>query len=411
MEHTTTHRTHRDHRKKPFTILLAIILVLTLVLGTGCATYDRFRASLAQTESEVNEVVRIGVYEPLSGVDEKAASLEILGIELAHQQMPEILGKPIELVYMDNGSDPEKAQTAAKELVNQKVSVVLGSYGSTLSIAGGQVFRDAKLPAIAITSTNPLVTAANDYYVRVCFVDSFQAIAMAKYAVETLSASNTAVIANEDDDYSITLSKVFREKVASLQGIDPDSVSAYEYSKNNSNLGTILDAMKEAAPQVIYLPVAYEDAAKIINQARSKGIKATFLGVEEWEQQEFLAKGGPAVAGVVFPSFFDSTTMLTPATQQLVDAYYQQFESWEVPSEVAHGFDAYLLAVDAIRRAETSVNTEAIHKAIADTKAFQGATGEITLFGTRGDPIKSVVIKTVTDGAFAYLSTAVPVWK
>ena len=117
------------------------------------------------------------------------------------------------------------------------------------------------------------------------------------------------------------------------------------------------------------------------------------------------------MAGVVFPSFFDSTTMLTPATQQLVDAYYQRFESWDVPSEVAHGFDAYLLAVDAIRRAETSVNTEAIHKAIADTKAFQGATGEITLFGTKGDPIKSVVIKTVKDGAFAYLSTAVPVWK
>ena len=82
-----------------------------------------------------------------------------------------------------------------------------------------------------------------------------------------------------------------------------------------------------------------------------------------------------------------------------------------MPSEVALGFDAYLLAVDAIRRAETSVDTELIHTAIAKTMAFQGATGEITLLGTKGDPVKSVIIKTVRNGAFAYLSTAVPVWK
>lgn len=386
-------------------------MVLVMIMGSGCATYDRFRASLAQTDQAAADVVRIGIFEPLSGADEEAASLEILGIELAHQLQQEVLGKPIELVYMDNGSDPETAETAARELVNQKVSVVLGSYGSTLSIAGGQVFRDAKLPAIAITSTNPLVTAANDYYVRVCFVDSFQAVAMAKYAVETLSAENAAAIIDRDDDYSVTLSKVFGEKAASLLGVDPASISVFEYDKNSRDFDKILDTVKEAAPPVVYLPVGHEDAAKIVSKARSKGIQATFLGIEEWEKKEFLSKGGSAVSGVVFPTYFDSATILTPATQQLVDAYYEKYESWEVPSEVAHGFDAYLLAVDAIRRAETSVNTELIHEAIADTMAFQGATGEITLLGTKGDPVKSVVIKTVKDGAFAYLTTAVPVWK
>ena len=96
------------------------------------------------------------------------------------------------------------------------------------------------------------------------------------------------------------------------------------------------------------------------------------------------------------------------------------------------GFDAYLLAVDAIERQQ--VNNEAavsssattvlenisigavkaekipsLRDVLQSTKKFMGATGSLS-FGTNGDPIKPVVFMTVKNGKFLYKYTAIPEW-
>lgn len=59
---------------------------------------------------------------------------------------------------------------------------ILGSWGSSLSIAAGDVVKTNQIPAVALSATNPQVTAGNDYYFRVCFLDPFQGTVMANYA-------------------------------------------------------------------------------------------------------------------------------------------------------------------------------------------------------------------------------------
>ncbi|MDD4565364.1 MAG: ABC transporter substrate-binding protein, partial [Eubacteriales bacterium] len=175
-------------------IAIRVILILMITtLFSGCTTFDNFQETFLGTGEEKNEKIRIGVFEPLSGSDKENGKLELQGIELAHEMFPRVLGKEVELVYADNKSDVDVAASVAEDLVEKKVSAVLGSYGSILSLVGGEYFTEAKIPAIAITSANPLVTSS-EYYFRTCFVESFQGIALAKYAVEQLGTSTAAIL-------------------------------------------------------------------------------------------------------------------------------------------------------------------------------------------------------------------------
>ena len=67
------------------------------------------------------------------------------------------------------------------------------SYTHLYSLVAGKYIEEAEIPAIAITNKNPLVTSNNPFYFRVCFIDSYQGVALAKYAVSSLGASSAAV--------------------------------------------------------------------------------------------------------------------------------------------------------------------------------------------------------------------------
>ena len=111
--------------------------------------------------------MRIGVFEPSTGDSASGGKKEILGMQYANSETPtvEVGGKTynVELVMADNGSSADKAPSAASELVGKDVALVLGSYGSGVSMAGGPKFEEAGLAAIGVTCTNPNVTAGNDY--------------------------------------------------------------------------------------------------------------------------------------------------------------------------------------------------------------------------------------------------------
>ena len=125
----------------------------------------------------------------------------------------------VELVYADNGSSADKAPSAAQQLVSEGVSVVLGSYGSGVSIAAGsQYFADAGIPAIGVTCTNPQVTAGNTHYFRICFLDPFQGTVLANYAYSELGAKTAYCLAELGNDYDVGLCHYFQQAFEALGG-------------------------------------------------------------------------------------------------------------------------------------------------------------------------------------------------
>lgn len=397
-------------KKQRLTALFIALMILSATLFSGCTTLENFKSAFLNPDGEETDIVRIGVFEPLSGAEKEHGELELQGIELAHEMFPEAIGKKIELVYSDNKSDVDVAATAAKSLIEKKVSVILGSYGDTLSLVGSEYFAKAKIPAIAITAANPLVTSS-DYYFRTCFVESFQGVALAKYAVQQVGTSTAAIFRDAEDDYAAAVSQTFSDKMVQLTGDPYAIVKVIEYTSKKDDFRPQLQQVKDSGATVVLLASKNNDAVRIMKQAKSMGLSLMFLGTDNWENEDFLKDGGAALEGAAFATYFDPEAAITQNTEVFLKAYREKYgEDAEPPSDVALGFDAYMLAVNAINVAGTSVNTQLIRDQLAATRNFPGASGNIS-FDENGDPIKSVAIKTITNGKFVHIYTVEPTWQ
>jgi len=394
---------------KKVTFLLVLVLILSLAL-TACsapaAEAPAGEEPAAEEPAAETEEVVFGVFEPLTGAYAAGGAMELEGIELAQELYPEVLGMPIRVVVVDNKSDKVESANAATKLVDQeKVNVVLGSWGSSFSMAAGPIVEEAGVPAIGTSCTNPLVTLGNDYYFRVTFIDSFQGVVMANYAYDVLGAEKVVIVQDISNDYAVGLAKFFKDEFVRLTGDEESIMSIANYNTGDQDFSAQLTNIKAMNPDAIFAPGGYSETAMLVKQAKELGLETPFLGGDAWEAAEFLEIGGDAVNGVVFSTFFDAAAPLTPESEIFINAYREKYG--EDPASVtALAYDAYILAIDAIERAG-STDPEAIRDALAETVGFDGAAGVVTL-DANGDAIKNAVIKTVENGEFTYLTTISP---
>lgn len=391
------------------TLTLAAIMAAGATLA-GCskqpAATSADSGSSAPAATANADVIKIGVFEPLTGANGAGGLEEYEGVKLANKLYPEVLGKKVELVVADNKSDKVEAANAATVLAQkEKVNAVLGSWGSSLSMAGGPIFAEAKIPAVAISATNPNVTKGNEYYFRVAFLDSFQGTAGAAYALDTLKAKKVAIIREVSNDYSVGLAKFFVDHFVKATGDANAVVATADYNTGDQDFTAQLTNIKTANPDVIFAPGNYTESALIIKQARALGITAPFIGTDTWDIDAFLQVGGPAVEGAVLSTFFANDVPINKTSEDFLKAYRDEFKK-EPSAYAALGFDAYRVILDAITRAN-SADPEKIREMLTQTKGFEGAAGEITINANR-DADKPAVFKQVKDGKFVFLSTVKP---
>lgn len=376
-----------------FKKLLSVMAVSALAMGlfTGCG---------GEEKAADQNVVKVGVFLPLTGDNAAGGELELRGIKLANQLHPEVLGKKVELVVADNKSDKAEAASVAARLIEKdKVSVLVGSYGSSLSMAAGNIVKENKVPAVGTSCTNPQVTANNDYYFRACFIDPFQGKVMAEYAHQN-GFKKVAIVQEVSNDYSVGLAKFFREEFVKLTGDENSIVDVANYQTGDKDFTAILTNIKALNPDAVFAPGNFTESALLVKQARQLGIDAQFMGGDTWETQEFIDVGGKDVEGVALSTAFDREKASTEEAKKFLDAYTKEYKG-EPSALTAMAYDAYLIAVSGIEKAGTATDTVKIRDAIAATKDLECVTGMTTL-DENGDPIKGVVIKTVKDGKFTF---------
>jgi branched-chain amino acid transport system substrate-binding protein len=387
--------------KKNISMLLVVFLVLSLAL-TGCGSNETAKDSA----SPADDVIRIGVFEPITGANAAGGALEVEGAKLANKLYPEVLGKKVELVIVDNKSDKVEAASAAARLVDrEKVVAIIGSWGSSLSMAAGDIVKNAQVPAVAASATNPLVTLGNDYYFRVCFLDPFQGTVMANYAYNKLGAKKVAIIQEVSNDYAVGLAKFFKDSFVELTGDSNAIVEISNYNTGDQDFSSQLLNISAKKPDIIFAPGNFTESALIIKQAKQLGIEIPFIGGDTWETPEFIDIGQESVEGAVFSTFFTSEVPITKESEIFLAEYRKEYGK-EPAAVTALGYDAYLVILDAIRKAG-STDTVKIRDEIAKTAGFEGAAGIITL-DENGDAVKSAVIKVVEDGKFKYLDIIEP---
>lgn len=375
---------------------VAVTAVLTVTMLTGCTTFNNFKEAFLQQKKSSDVTIQIGIYEPMSGADSDAAKAEIKGIELAHEVYPNIGGKIVELVYSDNSSDIDAAETAINNLISKKPDIILGSYGSVYSMIAGKPVNDAKIPAIAITNDNPLVTKNYPYYFRVCYVDSNQGDLLAKYVLEQKQETTAGVLMPNNDDVAMAMATTFVDRIEA-ETENEDAITAYEtYKPGQKDFTKPLKAIQESGVKSVLLPGDSADSANIINQAADMGLDVMFLGPTDWSSKEFRSELSSSVSKehLAFVNFFTADDTINQESEKFLEAYHEKYGKDKEPEDsVALGYDAYLIAINAVNDAGNDPSGNDIRKVLASAKEFQGASGNIT-FNTEGDPLRSAQIST-----------------
>ncbi len=373
------------------TRLLTVLSLLLLAAG---------RAPAAE------ETIKVGEYGAFSGKEAAFGLSARKGVILAVEEINAtggVLGKKLELLTEDNQSKQGESATIAKKFVaRDKVVAVLGGNPSTNSLEAAPVYQTAKIPMIAISSTNPRVTEIGNYIFRVCFIDPFQGAVLSKFALDTLKAQRAAIITSVNNAYSVGISKVFREKFTAGGGT---IVADQKHSEGDKDFRAQLTAVIAAKPDVIFHSGNYTEGALICKQARALGFTGPLIGGDAWEAPQLIELGGAAVEGTYY-STHASPESTAPEVQNFVKIFRTRWNGETPDSIAALGYDAAKLLANALTRAGTTEGP-VLRDAIAATKDFPGVTGRISIDEQR-NATKSAVILTVKDGKFKFVEAVQP---
>ena len=365
--------------------ILAIILAVMMLIP-----------SFAMAEN----IVKIGVFEPASGDSGAGGKQEMLGMQYANKVQPTVTIGGVEytvlLQYADNASSTDKAPSAASELVNAGVSVVLGSYGSGVSIAASPLFAEAGIPAIGVTCTNPQVTAGNTHYFRICFLDPFQGTVLANYAYKELGVTTAYLLGENGNDYDMGLINYFKKAYTALGG------TVYEdfFPTGTADFTPYITNAQMYGAGVVFAPCSIAYDTLIINQAAGQNAEFALLGSDTWDSNMILEAATNTNLKIYVSTFYQEGGN---------PEFDNGFKAWlnsdaealtnnggnDIISAVsAMGYDAYFVALKALEAAG-STDPKAVNDALW-TVTHDGVSGAIVFDATNGDAVRDTAyIKTI----------------
>ena len=367
----------------------------------GLASAALLALGLALPAQAADDVIKIGVYLPLTGQNAFGGKLELDGVRLAHKQTPTVLGKNVELVIVDNKSDKVEAANAVKRLTERdEVLAIIGTYGSSLAMAGGDVAERAKTPMIGTSCTNPLVTQGKAYSFRVCFIDPYQGAAAASYAFNERGYKKAGLLIDVANDYAVGLSAFFKRSFKKLGG---EIVAELKYNSGDQDFTAQLTELISKKPDVVFMPAYFAEGAIIMKQARELGATFVIMGGDAMDNPKTLEIAGKAADGFLQTTFpYDlSMPKMSPEAEAFTKAW-KEFSPNEAPNvNAALGYNAYNLIIDAIKRAGKA-DTQAVTEALAATKDLPTALGVLSINATHDAEMPVGVIE-YRDGKRTYV--------
>jgi len=350
------------------------------------------------------EPIKIGVFLPMTGNVSAFGQMEWLGIKTAHQMMGKILGREVKLILEDTKSDQTEAAHAVERLIKQhQVVGIIGGAISASALAGGSIAESNGIPMISPSATNLLVTQDKKYVFRACFDDSFQSQVAARQARIAMGASTAAVVVDiAQADYSVGLGNLFLKAFGEMGG--KVLLTAY-IQTGDRDFRSQLSEVREANPDIIYVPNYYTENALLVKQARDLGMKMPILMADGAQVPTFIETGGKAVEGVYLTAHFNLEAVNTDLGRKYAATFKKNYDK-DVDAFSALGADAYFILIGAIKRAKSTEGAK-VRTALTDTKNFKGVTGPIKI-NEDGNTTKRLVINRVKNGRFTYVTTVNP---
>ena len=374
---------------------LSLCVAITILMLAPSLLFDS--ASAAQ------DSVKIGVLLPTTGPDAEKGLSIYEGITTAQSFKPDIAGAPVTLISVDTESSEKSSAQAMKRLVDKdKVLAIIGETGFMTTDSGCALSRKAEVPLVAPALFDASLPSDCDFLFRTCFPDALQGWAGAWYAHEDLHIKNAAILIDISDEESIEHASLFKQSLTDLGG----KIVAVAYCQSGDvDFSVQLEYIMSQKAELLFLPGSYHEVARFCAQALRLGYKGYMLSTRKAHLPQLIDLGGESVEGMLLIDLFDIHALSTELGRSYADAFMNK-KGTELNRINALGADAYFVLRSALERAQ-SLSGQAIRKALADTTAFPGTTGLITLNDEDNTRTTCNVFQ-VKEGAFTYLTSISP---
>lgn len=383
-------------------IALGLVLSMGLMLFAGCGGGGE-ETEPAENEGNAN-AVKVGITAPLTGNASIYGMAVKQGAEIAVEEVNELGGVQFEFKAEDDANDAEKAVNAYNALKDWGMQVSLCSTTSTPATATAAEHGNDRLFGLTPSGSAPSVTEGKDNVYQMCFSDPGQGTASAEYIAEQKLGEKIAVIYKNDDVYS---AGVYEKFAAEAERLNLNIVETQTFTTDSQNDFSVqLNAAKKAGADLLFMPVYYDAASLILQQADGMGFAPKFFGVDGMDGLLTLSGFDKSLAeGVMLLTPF-SADAEDERTQNFVNKYKEKYG--EVPNQFAA--DAYD-CIYALHQActEGKVTPDMAPDAVCEvmleqfkSMQFEGLTtaGKAATWNEKGEVTKAPKGMVIKDGAY-----------
>lgn len=380
-------------------LAFSLAACMTVPFLAGCSskdtTTDNSTADAASTadSGDFTGTLVIGGIGPLTGGAAVYGNAVKNGIQLAVDEINAaggVNGIKLELNFQDDEHNEEKAVNAYNTLKDKDMKLLIGTVTSNPCIAvAAETVKDNMFQLTPSGSAVDCV--ANDNAFRVCFNDPNQGVASAQYIAQNNVASKVAVIYDSSDVYSTGIYEKFAAEAAN-QNIDVVAAEAFT-SDSKTDFSVQIQKVQESGAELLFLPIYYQEAALILQQASKAGLNVKYFGCDGLDGLIDQLGDDVAIAeGVMLLTPFAADAQ-DEKTVAFTTAYKNAYNN-EVPIQfAADGYDAVYAVKAAMEKAgitDASISASDLCDAlkVAMTEiTVEGVTGTIT-WTADGEPTK-----------------------
>lgn len=331
---------------------------------------------------------------PFSDLSIAARNGAILAAEEWNQKGG-INGRPVELLIKDDKNDPLEAVKVDQELIEAGVTAIIGHMTSEMSLAAYTLVNEKKMLMVSPTSSSPIFSGKDDWFIRVVASNVEPPRRLAKYCLRRACKRVVAIISSENRAFSKPFLEEFRNSIEAEGG---SLVLIRELTKQDEGAyDMVATELITHAPDSVLLVLPAFQAVRICQQIRKLNIDIPIFSSGWALTRELLTHGGRSVEQVVFAGFFDPN-LRTKEMLTFKENYTKRF-GVEPTSAAVYGYDACNLILSTIVKRPKAKD---LKSAILETKTFQSPAGrfEIDRFGDATRPVRII---TVLGGGFVTL--------
>ena len=325
------------------------------------------------------QTIKIGVNEPLTGAFAASGTYVVNGAKIAADEINAkggVLGKKIELVIEDNKSNPTEAAAVAEKLItSDKTPVLMGAWGSSLTLAVMPKLIDYETAMVVETSSSgKITTSGNPYIFRISPPSSVEAVAFAPM-VEKIGMKKVDFLAINNDWGRGTVEdfgKMLKEKGITIGMAEMMDQSAQDMSAQLSKL-------KASDSDTIIITTAVDQLTLIFKQAAALGLKKRIITTGGSQNpDQIIEQAGAAANGTMhlttFLPWFPDKTPNPEATRYFIAEWKNRGFKFAGVTESFRGYDGIRTVAAAIEKAGK-----------AEPAAIKAAMWDIQIKGLNGD--------------------------